>query len=171
MKFKYFRNPEDFASKVDEESECSICNSLGMWFNAGGYPGLTDIDCVCDQCLINGALEDIEVEANQAIGGSPEQRDTIVYRTPALPTWQECLWPYVDDDYCIFEKIASKTDFDGKSEFIESFFKSDKENSDLDWLWESLPDKAVTDLENGNYNVSVYLFTRNGKKWCLWDAN
>lgn len=171
MKFRYFRDPENFAYRIDEESNCSICNKVGLWFDAGAYSGIGEIECICDECLLAGKLQEIEIEANEAVGGSREATEMITYKTPSLPTWQDQSWPFINGDYCIFEKIASKLDFDNKDEFQESFSSSDQENSDLDWLWEILPDTRISSLKDGNYNVSVYLFTRNGKKYCTWDAN
>lgn len=47
----------------------------------------------------------------------------------------------------------------------------DIENTDFDWLWDVLPEKKIINHKEGNYDVSVYLFTSNGKKYCTWDAN
>tara|TARA_Y100000589_G_scaffold304380_1_gene317489 strand:+ start:72 stop:275 length:204 start_codon:yes stop_codon:yes gene_type:complete len=67
--------------------------------------------------------------------------------------------------------MASKADFVDKDEFKGSFSDFEKENSDMDWLWEMLPEKRIANHKDGNFNVSVYLFTCNGKKYCTWDAS
>ena len=170
MKFRYFRDPDNFAFKTDSEIECSVCGKLGVWFDAGGFYGIDEIECICEECLAAGKLKDLEIEANEASKGSPEEAEEIIYATPALPTWQDRIWPYVDGNYCVFERIASKEDFDSKDEFKASFPSKVAEHSDLDWIWEILPDKRVKNYRQGG-DVTVYLFSNNGKKYCKWDAN
>lgn len=70
----------------------------------------------------------------------------------------------------MFERFASKADFDSKAEFKASFSSEVAEHSDLDWLWEILPDKRIRNYQQGG-DVTVYLFSINGKKYCKWDAN
>jgi Uncharacterized protein conserved in bacteria len=171
MKFKYFRDPDNFAFKVDEASACSICGKKGLWFEAGGFYGENEIDCICDECLIDGRLEELGIETNEAFGGDDEETRIIIYKTPALPTWQDRVWPHINGEYCVFERMASKADFESKGEFINSFSAQDKENSDLYWLWEILPEKRIANHLEGNFNISVYLFTCHGQKLCTWDAS
>jgi uncharacterized protein CbrC (UPF0167 family) len=172
IEFRYFRNPKDYAFRTDEAKPCSVCGKEGIWFDGGGFYGADDIDCICDTCLSEGKLKELEIETNEAFEGSEEQREEIVFRTPALPTWQDRCWPFRDGDYCQFEKIASKVDFTDKTEFISSFSKEDQENSDLSDIWENyLPEKPITSIQDGNYDISIYLFTRNGQKHCTWDAS
>lgn len=171
IKFKYFRDPDNFAYKINEASNCSLCDKIGLWFDAGGFYGINEIECICDSCLLAGGLKELEIETNEAQDGSSEDIETIIYKTPSLPTWQDRVWPFVNNSCCTFEKIASRTDFESKEEFQTSFSESDKIDSDLDWLWETLPDKPITSHKDGNYNVSVYLFTCDSKKYCTWDAS
>ncbi len=72
MKFKYFRDPENFAFRVDDNSKCSICGAVGLWFDAGGFYGGNEIDCICDNCLADGKLKELEIETNEAFDGSAE---------------------------------------------------------------------------------------------------
>jgi len=171
MKFKYFRDPENVAFRADDNSKCSICGAVGLWFDAGGFYGGNEIDCICDNCLADGKLKELEIETNEAFEGSVEEQETIIYRTPALPTWQDRVWPFINGQYCVFERMASKADFVDKDEFKGSFSDFEKENSDMDWLWEMLSEKRIANHKDGNFNVSVYLFTCNGKKYCTWDAS
>jgi len=171
MKFKYFRDPDNFAFRVEDELPCSVCGKVGLWFDAGGFYGFSEIECICDDCLADGKLKELEIETNQAFEGSTEEKETIIYKTPGLPTWQDKVWPFVDGQYCVFERMASKADFKSKEEFQASFSGREQENSDLDWLWDILPDQQIANHKDGNFDVSVYLFTCNGKKICTWDAN
>lgn len=170
-KFKYFRDPDNLAFRVDTALPCSICGAEGIWFDGGGFYGANEIDRICDDCLAAGKLKELEIETNDASEGALEEIETIIYKTPPLPTWQDTAWPYVDGSYCVFERMASKEDFVNKDEFQNSFSEEDKEHSDLDWLWEVLPEKRINNHQEGNFNVSVYLFTLGEKKHCIWDAN
>jgi len=171
MKFEYFRDPDNFAYKIDEPIECSICHKVGLWFDAGGFYGVNKIECICDECLLAGKLIDLGIETNEAYQGSDEDREIINYKTPALPTWQDREWLFVNDEGCIFECVASKADYDSKDEFVASFLPEDSDNTDFDWLWDMLTDKKIANHKAGNFNVSVYLFTLNGKKYSTWDAS
>lgn len=171
MKFKYFRDPDNFAFKVDEALACSICGRKGIWFDAGGFFGENEIDCICDKCLVDGRLENLGIETNEVSGGYGEEARTIIYKTPALPTWQDRSWPYINGEYCVFERVASKADFESKQEFMGTFFAQDSESSDLDWLWEMLPESRISNHFEGSLNISVYLFTCQGQKLCIWDAS
>ncbi|MFT5029161.1 MAG: hypothetical protein ACI9VS_001596 [Candidatus Binatia bacterium] len=171
IEFKYFRDPKNFAYKIDDSRPCSLCGKEGVWFDGGGFYGVADIDCICETCLADGKLKALEIEINEAFEGTEEQKEEIVYRTPALPTWQELRWPFVDGDYCVFEKIASKSDFADKEEFEGAFTEEEKKISDLDAVWDRMPAKTITSIQDGNYDVSVYLFSRNGSKHCTWDAS
>ena len=171
MKFKYFRDPSNFTFRIEEKSACTICEAIGLWHDAGGYCGDKEIECICDNCLAQGKLKSLGIETNLASEGSQDDIETIIYKTPSLPTWQDRTWPFINGEYCIFEKIASKYDFSNKDEFKESFSDSDKKDSDLDWLWDWLPDTEFSNLEDGSYDVSIYLFTCNGIKHCIWDAS
>jgi uncharacterized protein CbrC (UPF0167 family) len=172
IEFRYFRDPQNFAFRTDEEKICPICGEKETWLDGGGFYGANDIECICDTCLSEGKLKELEFETNEAFEGTVEQKEEIVFRTPALPTWQDRCWPFRDGDYCVFEKIASKVDFTSKEEFVGSFTKEDQENSDLSDIWDNyLADNPITSIQDGNYDISIYLFTRNGKKHCTWDAS
>ena len=171
IKFRYFRDPENFSFRTDESKSCSICGREGVWLDGGGFYGSADIECICDSCLAEGKLKELDIETNEAFEGTDEQKEEIIFKTPALPTWQDRCWPFLDGDYCIFEKIASKPDFADKEDFKASFPEEERKISDLDGVWDMLPTKAITSIKDGNYDVSVYLFTRNGKKHCTWDAS
>lgn len=142
-----------------------------MWLAAGGFYGVNEIDCICEDCLSGGKLKELELVTNQAFEGSIEEIEGIIYRTPPLPTWQDKKWPFINGQYCVFEKLASKADFDSKEEFYQSFTTTEKEDTDLQWLWDTLTDKIVTNLQDGNFDVLIYLFTNNGKKYCTSDAS
>lgn len=171
MKFKYFRDPDNFAFKVESPKPCSICRATGVWFSASAFFGQHEIECICDKCLSNGELETLGIEANGINNRDTDEAKTILYRTPALPTWQDHSWPQVDGEYCIFERIASKNDFTDKNELLNSLSLHYLGSSDIDWLWDQLPEKAVNNIEEGNFNVSVYLFSCRGIKLCIWDAS
>lgn len=131
---KYFRDPVNFAFRVGITSPCSICETEGIWFDASGFCGANEIDCICDNCLAEGKLKDLDIQTNEASEGTREEIETITYRTPALPTWQDGVWPYVNGQYCVFERMASREDFESKEQLRNAFSVADKEQSNLDWL-------------------------------------
>mmetsp|Transcript_23596 Transcript_23596/g.33103 ORF Transcript_23596/g.33103 Transcript_23596/m.33103 type:complete len:247 (-) Transcript_23596:279-1019(-) len=171
--FPYFRNPQNFATRTNERKPCSICNKKGIWLDGGGLYGEQEIDCICDKCLVQGKLKELGITTNEASAQDSSKNDIIEYCTPPLPTWQDRLWPYQENDYCIFEKIASKTDFTSKDEFLHSFSQEDQDMCDLDDIWENyVIDAPITSIQDGNYDTSIYLFTTSsGKKYCTMDAN
>ena len=40
MKYRYFRDPDNFAYKTDQAKSCSVCGQVGIWFDAGGLYGV-----------------------------------------------------------------------------------------------------------------------------------
>ena len=88
-----------------------------------------------------------------------------------MPTWQDREWPFVNDECCTFERMASKSDYENKNEFVASFLPEDRDNTDFAWLWDILPDKQIVNHKQGNFNVSVYFFSLNSKKYSTWDAS
>lgn len=169
--FKFFKDPDNFSYKTETISPCSICSMEGLWFDAGGFIGENEIECICDICLHAGKLKELEIATNEAMDGTPEQMEEIMYMTPGLPTWQEHLWPYIDNRYCVFERMASKEDFENQTEFENAVAAIEQGETDMGLLWSLLPDKTVKSHIDGNYNVSVYLFTCGKNKYCTWDAS
>lgn len=170
MKFKYFRNPRGFAFQTDTIASCSICGVQEICFDGSGFSGPKDIDCICQQCLASGKLKDLEIETNTIREFSNEDADEIVFATPSLPTWQECVWPQIDGQFLIFERIASKQDFANKDEFKSAHLPEVDAITDFDFLWKTLPDQQLECYQEGG-DLSVYLFSNQDKKYWIWDAN
>lgn len=170
MEFQYFRYPEKFAFLTNGAMSCSICNESKICFDSGGYAGVNDIECICAECLKSGCLIDLEIEPNMIFDDGSEAVQIITYKTPALPTWQDTVWPTIDGQYPIFECIASKQDFDDKQEFLNCFIEEDQTKEDIEWLWDALPEKKLASYKEGG-DVTVYLFGLGNKKAWVWDAN
>jgi uncharacterized protein CbrC (UPF0167 family) len=170
MEFEFFKEPEKFAFKVDEPKSCSICGKVELCFDAGGYSGINEIDCICSTCLKAGALIGLEIEPNMNYDDGSEAAKTITYKTPALPTWQDTGWPVVEGKFPVFECIASAEDFRDKDEFLESFIEEDQTKDEIEWLWDHLPQKKLNHYSESG-DISVYLFSLEGNKYWIWDAN
>lgn len=170
MKFEYFRFPEKFAFLIDDSAPCSVCGDIGVWFDAGGYSGVEDIDCICSDCLKSGKLIDLEIEPNLNFDDGSEAAKTITYKTPSLPTWQDTIWPMIDGSFPVFDCIASKQDFTDKEDFLDSFIENDQNKKDVEWIWDTLPERKLNNY-NESGDVSVYLFKLKNKKYWVWDAN
>lgn len=121
MEFEYFRHPDKFAFKVDKPTPCSISGEVAICFDAGGYPGINDIDCICSKCLKTDALIEFEIESNMNFDDGSEAAKTITYKTPDLPTWQDTVWPMIECKFPVFECITSLEDFADEEEFSDSF--------------------------------------------------
>ncbi len=170
MEFKYFRKPNSFAFRTDTPKGCSICGMQGIWFDGSGFNGTKDIECVCEQCLTSGKLKELEIETNIVREYGNEDADEIVFATPSLPTWQDCVWPCIDERFLVFERIASKQDFANKDEFKSAHLPEVDAITDFDFLWDTLPDQQLKNYQEGG-DISVYLFSNGDKKYWLWDAN
>lgn len=170
MKFEYFKYPEKFTFILDKPAPCSVCGEVGLWFDAGGYSGVENIECICTNCLQSGKLIEMDIEANLCFDDGSEAAQTITYKTPALPTWQDTVWPMINGEFPIFECIASVEDFKDKEEFLSSFIESNQTKDDIEWLWERLPRKKLNHYNEGG-DISIYLFLLNDKKYWVWDAN
>jgi uncharacterized protein CbrC (UPF0167 family) len=170
MNFEYFRYPEKFSFMTENPESCSVCSEIKKCFDAAGYSGVRDIDYICVDCLKAGKLIELGIESNLNFDDGSEAAKTITYKTPALPTWQDTVWPMVDGRFPIFECIASKEDFNDRNEFLNSFIEEDQTKSDIEWIWDSLPPKKLNSYKDGG-DVSVYLFTLDSKKYWIWDAN
>lgn len=170
MEFEYFKHPEKFAFLTDGPMPCSVCHDTKICFDAGGYPGVNDIECICASCLKAGKLIDLDIEPNMTFDDGSEAAKTITYKTPSLPTWQDTVWPTIDGKHPVFECIASKQDFTDKQDFLSYFFEDSQSKEDVGWLWDSLPDKKLNSYKEGG-DVSVYLFSLGNQKYWVWDAN
>ncbi|WP_417440857.1 CbrC family protein [Idiomarina sp.] len=170
MEFEFFRYPEKFAYKVDKPKPCSVCGKVDLCFDVGGYAGINDIDCICTDCLKAGALIELGIEPNMNFDDGSKAAETITYKTPALPTWQDIGWPMVAGEFPVFDCIASAEDFSDKTEFLNAFIEEAQKIEDIEWLWDRLPKKKLKHYSEGG-DISVYLFTLKGKKYWIWDAN
>ena len=170
MKFEYFKHPEKFAFFVEEPTGCSVCGTVDLCFDAGGYSGVNTIDCICYECLKSGKLLELDIEANINFDAGTEAANTISYKTPSFPTWQDTPWPMIEGEYPVFECIASVEDFKDKAEFMDSFIETDQTKAEIEWLWDCLPKKKLHSYKDGG-DISVYLFSLNAEKYWVWDAN
>ncbi|WP_159084247.1 CbrC family protein [Saccharobesus litoralis] len=170
MEFKYFKNPDKFAFLTSEPEACSVCGKLEVCFDAGGYSGINSIDCICFECLASGKLIDLDIEPNMIFDDGSEASKTITYKTPALPTWQETAWPTIKGRQPTFECIASKQDFLNKQDFLDCFIEDNQTREEVEWIWDTLPDKKLSSYEDAS-DISVYLFSLDNKKYWVWDAN
>ncbi len=170
MEFQYFSDPLNFAFTTDEEVNCSTCDEKAICFEAGGYMGIETIDYICACCLKSGKLIELDIESNLVYGNGADSTDIIAQKTPAFPTWQDTVWPLIDGIYPVFERIASKEDFENQEDFVESFIETDQKKNEIDWLWDKLPNKRLKNYKEAT-DISVYLFSIKEKNYWVWDAN
>jgi uncharacterized protein CbrC (UPF0167 family) len=160
--------------------ECSICHAQCQCFDGSGFFGSGSVQAVCPDCLSCGRLIEMDIETNEVndrraeavLGQSWNDIVNVVcHMTPALPTWQDNEWPLGKDDLCVFVKIADRHDFTDKDELIRSIPDDLRFGHSSADFWGMLPDKKITSIADGNYDVSFYLFDDNGSKVVTWDCN
>ncbi|MEO0795595.1 MAG: CbrC family protein [Verrucomicrobiota bacterium] len=184
FEFTYFADPKNFAYMHEGTPKCNFCGQEKECLDGDHFFGEEKIEAICFKCMKEGMLEELDISGNDcyvgALSGTEEENKRtsreITYCTPKLPTWQDAEWPIKNGKAYKFLKIASKTDYirndnesEGKAMFIQSLH--DNENDDFDWLWSMLPDQPVTNMKEGQYDLSFYLFTLNGELLTIWDCN
>ena len=177
MNFHYFDNPRSFSYMAEQGASCHFCSSTSDCLDAEMFFGVEEISAICFSCMQSGKLIDLDISTNDIRsedlntlkGDADKVSNDLIYCTPGLPTWQDHFWPVVDGKPAKFIKISSKPDYKDKKEFIESLYGCLE--SDTDWLWSILPDHKVTNLKNGQFSISFYLFDIDGSKLTLIDAN
>ena len=181
MAFRYFADPLNFAYLRDDATPCDFCGSTEHRLDGDHFYGVGKIAAACFSCVERGAPIERDIstnnvnltQANNALGTAAADPITnqIIYCTPSLPTWQDTDWPFVDGDFATFLKIASKTDFSDQSHFADTILPDDIAEPDPEWQWDMLPDHPVTNLKEGQYDISIYLFRRADRLVTILDAN
>jgi uncharacterized protein CbrC (UPF0167 family) len=181
IEFPYFADPERFSYMTKVIVACEVCGSQEKCFDTAGCYGTGSVEAICPKCLKSGKLIEFDVCTND-VGGSlagklkpdfdeESHSNIIAYCTPPLPTWQDMEWPIKNGDFCRFVKIASKPDFLDKNELFAAIPEEYHFGRDADEFWEMLPEGKITNLEDGNYDVSFYLFMAGPDKVVIWDCN
>ena len=179
--FPYFADPVNFAYLAEPGTQCGVCGLPELCFDTAGCTGTGSITAACPSCLKTGKLIEIDVSTND-VGGdyasklnpsldAAEHSTVIAYCTPQLPTWQDMEWPILEGDFCRFIKIASRTDFTSKEELLSLIPQRDWNGRDAGELWDMVPEARITNLKDGNFDVSFYLFASKTQKLVLWDCN
>jgi len=180
--FKYFDDPMNFSYLTKGEQACSICGSVEICFDGGGFYGCKRIDSICPKCLQAGKLIELGISTNEVSESNLEEKlgskelaleltRIVEHCTPPLPTWQDKEWPFKNGDFCKFIKIASQKDFNGPEELFNSIDEELHFGRDAAEFWEMLPDTKITCIEDGNYDTSFYLFMSGEQKVVTWDCN
>ena len=184
FEFLYFADAQNFAYMTQGVVACHFCGKDRACLDAGHFYGEEEIKAVCTECMKKGRLKDLDIAVNDidtsGLAGTKEEvraiAEEIVHRTPKVPTWQASMWPVRDGKAYRFIKIASKLDYTrgaSEEEGKKIFSKSLRYDTidDIDWLWSNLPEHPIRNIEEGQYDVSCYLFESDGVLLTTWDAN
>ncbi len=130
MGFKYFKDPHHFSYYIDDLYECNLCKEIQQGYE-GIFYGPEKIEFICETCLIQGRLAEIECSTN--LGNSKELRkqlrkkypnildvdlDEMISQknfeleqcTPAPVIMYEFDWPCHCADYCCYVKEIGQSD-------------------------------------------------------------
>lgn len=195
--FRYFRDPHHFSTYVADDRTCGICGSEGPGYEGPFYGDNDSVEFVCEPCLSNGRLEELDLSTNDASTSDLDERiaaahpeypkahvqaaflekaKVLMHRTPHVVTWQDLTWPSHCTDFCCYVKEVGKQDLnrlapdgDGKA-----FLAAHLANSYVDAheLWKSMRPDAPKDLAQ-SYATTFYLFQclSCGTYVIHWDCN
>lgn len=180
--FTYFKDHLAYSFLSDGPVDCANCGKHVVCHSLSDDFGDTDKTDLCFSCLNNGAAQKVDHWLNDAYPTEAviqkhgelkarQMADTITYCTPMLPTWQGMAWPILDGDFCRFIKLASQADFANAEDLHACVPEDELFGHGPQDLWEIIPEKPITSLKDGNYDISFYLFESKNKKLVLWDAS
>lgn len=176
MNFKYFENPRAFAYMAKSGHACHFCKATDNCLDGAHFFGQDEIDAICFSCMQAGRLIELDISVNEidvsaldpSLVDIEQVSNEITYCTPSVPTWQDSFWPIKNGRPYRFIKIASKLDYESKEQFIDSLFEN---SNDPEWLWSMMPDHKISNIKEGQYDLSCYLFELEGDKLTTWDAS
>jgi uncharacterized protein CbrC (UPF0167 family) len=194
VSYRYFRFPHDFSTYIREPKKCDLCGETKAGFG-GPFYGLKKIEFVCEKCLNEGRLTEVDGFTNDGNVGEISRQlkeifpnlsdlergemvearnDELIHRTPHLVTWQDFLWPAHCGDFCCFIKEAGKPDLllIAPEEKVHSLFDGDGDEKSFNFIWECIRPDSPSDNSIA-YSVGVYLFQclQCQKYFIVYDAN
>lgn len=196
--FRYFERPHEFSTYRTVPAQCDVCRQTKPGYDAPFF-GLRDVEFVCEDCLVSGRLQDLDISTNEGDSSalrlqlrerlphlSEAQCEQIVrehtteleHRTPHLNTWQDFFWPAHCGDYCQFIKEVGQPELirlspDGNGPAFFAAHASDI--SDLAHaleVWDGIRPDIPVDGTTA-YSIGVYLFRclTCGEPVLLWDCD
>jgi uncharacterized protein CbrC (UPF0167 family) len=193
--FRYFQNPiHPLSSWTTEEAACHFCDASGPGFD-GPFYGPHDIARVCEACLRNGRLADLELTtcegdasalAHQLASLRPDLSSTdlaevarartaeLEQRTPGLITWQDFFWPAHCGDYCTFVEELGTPELVALAEGQDpqTWFCSRASGADLQ-VWDAIRKDSARANPTTSYDLTVYRFSCRACPTVVlhWDAS
>lgn len=201
MNFKYFDQPRLYASYTDHDTACEICRTVTKCFDATLFFGTAELQIICEQCLSDGKLNDLDVytcegdieelesqlRTMQPSLSEPdlqalakEKTLELEKTTPHIVTWQDWPWPAAEGDYCRFIGYGSKNFYQShasaspKQFFEETLYHHVKDIKDADELWEEMNEEEILSYDDSaNYSTLFYVFRSipTGRLVTVWDTN
>lgn len=107
--FKYHPDPIGTGAFIrGKQRKCDCCNkSTDIWYSAPFYTAEEGIECICPECIANGAAaskfhgEFQDPESVDRVSDA-SKLDELIHRTPGYCGWQQEYWLAHCDDYCAF---------------------------------------------------------------------
>lgn len=130
MEYRYFAQPHKFSTYTEVPRRCGICSEASAGYG-GPFRGEDDVDFVCEECLHDGGLAELDLAANtpdmeslreqlqkqqpdapsEHVAQIVEHRySELAERTPPACIWSFFLWPAHCGDFCRLEKEIGQAD-------------------------------------------------------------
>jgi uncharacterized protein len=155
--FRYFADPHTSTASTwtDDPQQCGTCGETRPGYE-GPYSGVGELEFVCEECLVSGALAEGDFSTNTGDAGPDhEKRAELEQRTPHLVTWQDFYWPAHCSDFCRFEREVGQREL-GSEEFFRKHLHPDLHDASLEWEVD-VPARGPGSRNESN-SPSVYFF-------------
>ncbi len=184
MEYRYFAQPHKFSTFSTAPRECEVCGEELPGYR-GPFRGEEDVDFVCEECLQEGGLADMDVIANpadmealrlQLQGQHPEasperlaqmvekRYSEVAERTPPACMWSFFLWPAHCGDFARLVKEIGQADvaeLAGEGVVPEQWLQEHRLNpeqgKDTHELWQALRPDSPGDNQQ-SFDTTALLF-------------
>ena len=169
-----------FYGEKEMDAVCEDCLKAGRLKEISACTTDADVEMLVNQ------LEELhpDWEKDQLLQDAKAKTDELEFCTPPVLSWQEWKYPAADGDYCQFLGFASKQDYerlsllaeeeiDAKAFFASTLYDTFAEDTNVDGVWDSLPNKKIKQVAQSNdYFLLVYLFKslHSDTYVSLWDV-
>lgn len=154
--FKYspncYKNEDVFEHKeIAPLNKCQCCGKQTEYYR--GMYAEKDIDCVCPDCIANGAaakkFDGEFIQNAEPLEDGADKIDELFHRTPGFNSWQGEMWLAHCNDFCAFIGEVGKKELENMG-IAEEVFADYSERNEFN----------IADVREylGNGSMAGYLF-------------